>query len=710
MHPPAGLRLTLVVPEALAWYSGMVPGLVAGHYAPRDLSIDAIPLARRAGAAVILAAATGLDPACREIALSGGRPPLRYDLASFDIGAGVLGDDLPGVREHALRTRPLARLVGELEAVDARLGALGRAPRIVVVGAGAAGVELACAFRARLRARSPELTLVDRGATLLASARPPLRRRVEGALRARAIALRLGVDVAQVEPDALRLAEGDALPADLVVWATGAAPHGVLAPPAVATDPGGFALVRDTLQLLDHPDVFAAGDCAVPDGARWVPRAGVYAVRAAGVLAYNLEALVAGRPLLAWRPQREFLTLLNLGDGAAIASKWGLVAEGPAMMRWKDRIDRRFIERFRVLDRAGALGPGVRPMPGADAMVCGGCAAKLGRTELERALGRLPPALADPSVRLGAAEADDAAAVTLPGGDTVVASVDGFRAFCEDDWLVGRVAAVNAVTDLHATGAVPRWALATVTLREADAAAAREDSLVQLLAGARATLDPLGVALVGGHTTVGPELAVGFAVLGALPEEAALLPLGGFAPGDRLLLTKPLGTGALLAAHRQGRAAGPWLEALEAALVAPQAEAMALARAHGVRAATDITGFGLAGHALEVAERSGVTLELRLGDVPLLPGALAVTLQGIQSTFQPDNARALRAIAVAPGAAAQPALALLFDPQTAGGLLLAAPADRADALLAALRAGPSPEAADVGAVGPRGAAPVVVSA
>ncbi|MCB9732843.1 MAG: selenide, water dikinase SelD [Deltaproteobacteria bacterium] len=495
-----------------------------------------------------------------------------------------------------------------------------------------------------------------------------------------------------------------------MVWATGAAPHDVLRAPAVATDPRGFALVDDHLALLGHPDVFAAGDCAVPAAATWVPRAGVYAVRAGGVLAHNLAARAAGRPLLTWRPQRDFLTLLNLGDGAAVASKWGLVAAGPAMMRWKDRIDRRFVERFRVLADDGALAPGVAPMAGADAMVCGGCAAKLGRTELERALARLAAPLADPSVVLGAADGDDAAAVALPGGDTVVASVDAFRAFCDDDFLVGRVAAVNALTDLHAKGAVPRWALANVTLREDDPAAAREDALVQVLAGARAALDPLGVALVGGHTTVGPELAVGFAVFGALPGGAAPLALRGFAPGDRLLLAKPLGTGALLAAHRQGLAAGPWVDALEAALVTTQDEVMALARAHGVAAATDITGFGLAGHALEAAEKSGVTLALHLDALPALPGALAVLRRGIRSTFHPDNARAARALLIAPDAAAHPALDLLFDPQTAGGLLLAAPADRADALLAALRAGPAPEAAEIGVVGSRGAAPVVVTA
>ena len=241
--------------------------------------------------------------------------------------------------------------------------------------------------------------------------------------------------------------------------------------------------------------------------------------------------------------------------------------------------------------------------------------------------------------------------------------------------LVGRVAAVNAASDVLAKGGTPRHALALVTVPEEEGGRT-EEALYQVLAGVRAALDPLGVTLVGGHTTQGQELFVGLAITGDPPASESILGLDGARPRDALILTKPLGTGVLLAADMQGLLPGPLVTATHTALLRDNAAAARVALACGARACTDVSGFGLAGHLAELLRASGVSGRVDLGALPALDGALAVLSRGVRSTFHDQNAEARRGLALPPAAAASPALPLLFDPQTSGGLLMSVPEER----------------------------------
>lgn len=347
-RPLEGFAVTVVSDSALAWYSGMVPGYVAGRYALGDLRIDVASLARRAGAVWVEARATRFDPASRRIHLADGRS-LPYELASFNLGATVAGSDVPGVRDHAIATRPLEALIAGLGGLDARVqraDEAGRRPRVVVVGGGAAGVELALAAAARWRRHDVAVTVVDAGEALLADAPRGLRRRAARALDRRGVTTLLGRRVEAVEAAAVVLGGDHRAPFEAAFWATGAAARPLFVDSEVATDDDGYAIVADDLRLEGSPDVFAVGDCARQASAPWTPRAGVYAVRQAATLTRNLRALAAGRPTEAYRPQRDFLRLLDRGDGGGIGAKWGLSFEG-AWVGWlKRRIDRRFVASF----------------------------------------------------------------------------------------------------------------------------------------------------------------------------------------------------------------------------------------------------------------------------------------------------------------------------------------------------------------------------
>jgi len=342
------VELVLAVDRNPSIYSGMLPGYVAGQYRAAELAIDAIALAQRAGAEVVLEKVCSIDAVGQRVVTTSGRE-IAYDFASIDVGSGVLGSGLPGVAAIALPVRPIERLVAGVEPLLAQARGLpGPTPfRLLVVGAGAGGVELAFCFEARLRAetrRRAEVTLLDRGDAILAGAAASLVRRVTRAARRRGIELKLGGEVEALESGLARIAGGRALEADAVVWSPGPAAHAFLRESGLPVDAGGFVRVRPTLQVEGFDRLFAVGDCASLAGMK---KAGVYAVRCGPILAENLRRLQAGLELRVYRPQRQFLSLLNLGDGTGIGVERGFSFEGRSVMHLKHRIDRRFVEKYR---------------------------------------------------------------------------------------------------------------------------------------------------------------------------------------------------------------------------------------------------------------------------------------------------------------------------------------------------------------------------
>lgn len=335
--PPPDVALTVVVDREESLYSGMVPGLVEGRYRREELAIPVPPLVRAAGGELIPRPLTSVDPHGRRLFLDDGTA-LSYDVASLNLGSVVAGRGVRGVAEHAVPTRPLSVFLDRLDEVGA--GTTG----VVVVGGGAAGVELAAALRARLGDPVP-VTLVEAGPDLLSGRKARVGRRARAELEDRGVAVRTGAAVEAVEAGRVVLDEGSTLVSDLTVWAAGAAPPPPLAASPLPVDDRGFVRVRSTLQVDGHPDLFAVGDCASLRGHR-LPRAGVYAVRQGPVLARNLEAWLSGGSLRDYEPQEDFLALLNLGDGRALGVRWGLSVTGRWVLWMKDRIDRRFVERF----------------------------------------------------------------------------------------------------------------------------------------------------------------------------------------------------------------------------------------------------------------------------------------------------------------------------------------------------------------------------
>ena len=698
MKPVPGVRLTLICRDAHTPYSGMLPGYVAGHYDYDEAHIDLGALARFANARFYHSAVTGLDLSGKRV-LCDNRPPVPFELLSINTGSTPNTSLVQGATSNVVPVKPINNFLDRWEALSARAMSQEGPVRIAVVGAGAGGVEILLAIQhrlGRLRAAAGkpadniEFHLFSGTEHILPTHNAKVRATFLKTLQHRNVVLHLGEPVTQVEPGILRTGAGDAIAADEILWVTAAGAPDWPAKAGLDTDAGGFIKVTDTLQSTSHPDVYAAGDvAAMVNHPR--PKSGVFAVRQGKPLARNLRRALLGKQPTAFRLQSKFLSLISTGDKYAVASRGGWSVKGRTIWTWKDRIDRRFMDKFNDLPDMdeeedtdlpdGLASADVVTEISAIAMRCGGCGAKVGATVLSRALNSLTPAPRD-DVVIGLHEPDDAAVVEVPPGKVIVHTVDYFRAMVDDPYIFGKIAANHSLGDIFAMGGDPQTALAVATVPFGIESKV-EDTLTQMMTGAMEILNDTNCALVGGHTSEGPELSLGFAVNGLI-DRNKIMRKGGLKPGDKLVVTKPIGTGTLFAADMRHKAKGRWIaSALDHMVMSNRMGAECLVE-HGSRAATDITGFGLLGHLVEMVRASEVDVVLDLNSVPLMDGAEDTAKAGILSSLQPQNVRLRRAVANPEEAGNDPRYPLIYDPQTAGGLLASVPAENADACVAKL--------------------------
>ena len=638
MKPIPGVRVTIISRDVHTPYSGMLPGYVAGHYEYDEVHIDLRPLSQFAGARLYHDEATKIYTKSKTV-ICKGRPPVPYDVLSINIGSTPRIANIPGAAEFAVAVKPINRFVDRWQQLLDRVIEQSGPHKIGVVGAGAAGVELLLAIQFRLEKLLSEL----------------------------------GRSSEQLNFHLISKSEK--------IW---------LSESGFDVDENGFVLVEDTLQVKSQPDIFAAGDvAAVINHPR--PKAGVFAVRQGKPLSDNLRRVLLQKQPRPFSPQKSILAIISSGDKYAVASKGIFSTAGKSLWQWKDWIDRRFMDKFSYLpemkeDTPASVDPALTNRDtlkeiSAIAMRCGGCGAKVGADVLTRALSELKPATRG-DILIGLHDPDDAAVVEVPAGKVIVHTVDYFRSFIDDPYLFGKISANHSLSDIFAMGGEAQSALAIATVPYGIESKV-EATLNQMMAGAMEMLNDANASLVGGHTSEGAELALGFSVNG-LADKDKILRKGGLRPGDALILTKPLGTGTLFAADMQQKAKGRWIDgALDSMILSNRLSAECLFR-HGATACTDITGFGLLGHMVEMIRPSGVDVEIDMEALPIMEGALETVQMGILSTLQPANIRLRRAIRNQQEAINSPLYPLIFDPQTSGGLLASVPQDRVDACLSEL--------------------------
>jgi selenide,water dikinase len=691
MRPVPGARLTLISRDIETPYSGMLPGLIAGHYTADEAHIDLLPLTRFANARFFQADVTGIDPSAQTVLLKG-RPPVSFDLLSINTGSTPSTHQVPGAEDNVVPVKPINRFLPHWKLLQKRIEAHEGRINIGIVGGGVGGVELSLAIHHAISRslnilNNIRLELVTADEEILSEQPSGVAQRFRRLLAEREIAVHTATEIIGVEPGTLFDSSGREFVYDEILWATQASAPAWLSETGLELDDDGFMLVNENLQSLSQTNIFGAGDIATMINTPR-PKAGVFAVRQGPPLIRNLRSSLLGRSLSSYHPQKSILKLISTGDQCAVASRGIWSAEGRWVWRWKDWIDSRFIRKYQQLPEIamGKMNLVVSPelldsapeKPPKDLIRCGGCGAKVGADVLTTALKDLP-IISKNSVIVGLDQPDDAALISVPPGKLSVLSVDAFRPMIPDPYLFGQITANHCLGDLYAMGAEPQTAMTLATLPTWPEKKLI-DELRQMLLGALQVFNSEGAALVGGHTSEGIELSLGFSVTGLIEPDQTLRKTTP-REGDVLLVTKAMGTGSLLAADMRAKAKGHWIEKAVISMLLSNRAAGNLLGSHGASACTDVTGFGLVGHLLEMLRGSSLGAIIDMSALPVLDGTLQTLSAGLVSTLQPKNERFSQQIENTDEVRQNPMFQLLFDPQTSGGLLASISADKAQRCL-----------------------------
>lgn len=714
MNKPKGVRITLISDLVQTPYSGMLPGLIAGHYSFDQAHIDLGRCCRYAGIDFIQDSVISIDPVNRTVQCLN-HPDFSYDLLSIDTGSTPALNTIPGAQEYTTGVKPVKQLLTYWDDLQARImqGDDSQDIHIGTVGGGASAVEVLLAMQYRLqkqlnkqqrRTNHLHFHIVCGPEQILMGLNKRVQRRYLQVLKERQIELHTHFRVEQVKQGRVINAAGESIALDEIFWATTARGADWPARAGLACAENGCIRVNDYLQSVSHPEVFATGDIAeMINFPR--PKAGVFAVRQGAPLLRNLQATLSGQPLSRYKPQKQFLSLISTGDRYAVASRGPFSLAGAWVWRWKDKIDQAFMRRFSDLTELPDQTPGTQLKIENPDMRCGGCGAKVGHSILNRVLKQLPTPPTD--IEIGLKRPDDAAVIDVPAGKLLVQSVDSFRQLVNDDYLFGQIAANHALGDIFAMGATPHSAQAIVSVPHASDEIV-EQRLRHLLLGASKVFSDCNIGLIGGHSSEGSELTLGFTING-LADRQQLLTKQGVQLGDRLIMTKPLGTGTLFASDMRGQAKGRWISQALQQMLHSNYQASRILSAAGAHACTDITGFGLLGHLSEMLAESNLGARLWLENLPVMEGALACLRAGLLSSLHPQNRKFDPLLANLHECDSNTMIELLFDPQTAGGLLAAVKADQADTIIEQLRTAGYNEACIIGTIRQEGQVQLVLT-
>lgn len=677
MNPLPGVRITLISPQARTPYSGMLPGLIAGHYSYAETHIDLVKLSLWANVRFIQDSVTAIDVENNSLSLKH-RPDIEFDVISIDIGS-TPNQKIEGSAEYTTPVKPISDFYLHWEHIKTQVQ-LHSIKSLAVVGGGAGSIEIimAIAFKLKRVDASIQYHLVTVADDILPSYNRSVLKRVKRQFKKYNIKIHASTRVEKLGQNTIYCQNADPILADEIIWCTQAAGSSWLQQSTLECDAAGFMKVRQTLQSLQYDHIFAAGDIANMV-ANPRPKAGVYAVRQAEILFHNLQALLLKQPLDHYIPQDGFLSLLALGEKQATGAKSIFSFSGDWVWRWKDSIDVKFMQKFHQLPTLAMPSTmAINPQLIAENELseqhdpnkrCAACGAKVGASILQQVLNGV--------LGEGYYQPQDAVIIN-PDSEIIYQSVDTLKSPITDAWLFGQIAVIHAMSDLYAMNLKPDSAQILISLPYASENVQKRQ-LTALMQGVFKQFDTLQCRLLGGHTSEAHELSVGFVVNG-IQLKNQLFHKHGLQPGDKLVLSKSLGTGIILAAAMQDRCSGEiYNQAISAMLESNQQVAAILSQLN-VQACTDITGFGLLGHLNELCLASNCAAIIDLQTLPVLPGVEELIRKGIQSSLYTQNRSAFPETQWPAHIIEQPRFNVLFDPQTSGGLLAGIPAEDYDSL------------------------------
>ena len=664
MKPIQNARITLISNVSMTPYSGMLSGFIEGIYHKRELFIDLVKLCHRTQTRLIIAPVEGIDPLRRLIHLKD-RPDIPYDFASLNIGSQT---NLPcPMGDGCVPVKPIHKFLPVLDMIDQN----GRSKtlKIAVIGGGISAVETAIGLRKRMGA-AHQITIVSRSKVLCEGLSKGAASRIKNRVEGHDIELVVQYNVDRASNGALRSRGKDPINFDFAIFATQPSPQSGFICPALAKDEQGFILVERDLRVIGFDDLFAVGDCATLKHSPR-PKSGVYAVRQAQPLLENLHRACAGKALKPYNPQKSAMALISTGDKTAVLSKGALAFGAPLVWDAKNRIDQKFMQKF---SEGKAMVPSKSDPRALELQQrCSGCAAKLGPKTLTSSMkvirSRYESDGFNPLKFMNFH--DDCSTVPQDSGHHLH-TIDHMPSPFLDEYMFGRIATIHSLSDIYAMGGAPQYAQVTlVTSLGPDYQTSLK--VQQTMLGVLDVLKEHGSYLTAGHSAEGYRDSLSISVSGQGGK-------GGFSKkvakaGHHLILTKPLGTGVIMAGLMSGKTSGYQFEAALKSMNQSNKRSCEIGHRYA-SSATDITGFGLVGHLREMLLGTSFSASLDPSRIPLLPGARKVSEAGVRSTLFPQTKASFPGSIFYNNWQNDPSHDILFDPQTSGGLLLAVPPDQ----------------------------------
>jgi selenide,water dikinase len=704
MNPIGGLRITLISDQTHSPYSGMIPGYLAGYYSYEDCHFDLRRICEELGQRFIKAKIIGIDPQRKKIRLEN-RSEVSYDCASINVGIEPKSIDNSSTKAalKLIPLKPISRFIAHWERLMADLkGYKGsESLRIAVVGAGASGVEISIILKMLIDQHkwNAEVSLIHRHEFLVSAKDLVAQKKLSETLQELGIKVLQNTLALQEQENGLVLEDEQGLVQTKdfyrVLTATQASAPKWFKDSGLPVSQNGFLKITGNLLVENEHALFAAGDC-IHFSPFPLKKAGVYAVRQGMVLEHNIRAYFTGKSeLKTFHPKKNVLSLITIGDRKALVHQ-----DSASILRWmwpsllwtvKDGIDRRFMKRFQA--RTFSAKPQhfnkVMPEPKStlvpndwESNTCGGCGSKLGASTLALSLNKLDIP-EDDAVLLGVKDGEDCALTRFSEHTLCLQSIDQFRSFISDPYLLGQIATQHALSDIYAMGGVAKTAQVGLTLEAANRKIQQED-IFQVMSGVLDILTQSAVSLVGGHTGEGSELAISLAVQGEVaPERILRKHLS--KPGNRLILTKPIGTGVIFAANMLAQANGKLVDEALSSMLQSNKTAMETIKTFAVSGCTDITGFGLLGHAFEMLGKSSdnaLGIKIDYLAIPTFDGVGELFAKGYYASIAHENYESLSVVLSAE--VSNQKFPALFDPQTSGGLLFSVPSHQTEACLKAL--------------------------
>ena len=671
MNPIPGLRISLINKNISSPYSGMLPGYISGTYLQNEVEINLPNLCQFSNSRLIVDEIIQLNTVDMSIVLKN-RPPIYFDTVSINTGGEPDLKLISGAIKNAIPIKPISNLINQLDKIKLKISNLDNI-NISIIGAGAGGIEIALSIKNLIanyhKKKKCNISLVSRSKNIIKNHNKTTQMSVLNILEKENINLIIGDPVINIQKDFIKTKSGLKIKSDISILVSSVNPPKWLTSSGLNLFKDGFIAVNRFLQSTNINNAFASGDVASIIEQQ-LPKSGVYAVRQGPVLANNLHNHILRKPLRSFKGQKHYLSLIGNGKDYAIASWWVFSLKGKWVWKLKSYIDKSFIKKFNTLPIMEVVNNTPHPKllskantgdPSLSKIRCLGCGAKTEWFSLKQAISKTSAQQIKNGILSPLDELDigsDIGIIKVPNGYELVQSVDLISALISDPYNLSRIACLHAISDIIAAGASPHSAEAIFILPHG-LQKSQFRLISELLDGASDVLLKHNMKLTGGHTSEGQELQVGFSVTGFRKEGKCFI---GPSVGQKLILTKPLGIGVILAGQMRGKVSGSDYENALKTMLTTNATAGNILKKYDVTAMTDITGFGLARHGLNLTKPYG--FEININQLPILSGSIELIKNRIVSSISDSNKRSVNYLGKF-----NHKNHIVFDPQTGGGLL-----------------------------------------